>query len=130
MSKSLKNIIIAIILVGIAGTWWIGYHNIDNHGAMKSIDFIASHFSGRGNIVDYQNDLGVESIDDLKWYNNKKNIEIEFGKVRIKLSKKTIMTDEVLEALQRIHISVKHNDESDEYKVYYNGKEIDRYIRE
>lgn len=130
MKKGVRNVIIAIILFGIFGGWFIGYNHINELGAMKSIDFIASHFSGRGQIVDYQNDLGVSSIEDIKWYDNKKNIEIEFGKVRLKFNKKNFDSEEVQNALNRIHITVKHNEETDEYKIYYNGEEIDRYIRE
>ncbi|HBF5809558.1 TPA: hypothetical protein KOR75_001139 [Clostridioides difficile] len=97
---------------------------------MSSIDFIASHINGRGQIVDFQNDLGVKSIDDIKFYNTKNDIEIEFGKIRLKFDKKKLDTDEVLNALERIHIKVRKNEETGEYKIYYNDEPIDLYVRE
>ena len=58
------------------------------------------------------------------------DIEIEFGKIRLKFDKKKLDTDEVLNALERIHIKVRKNEETGEYKIYYNDEPIDLYVRE
>lgn len=125
-----KKLLLALVLFAVGITWFVWYSQIREDGTMSSIDFIASHINGRGQIVDFQNDLGVKSIDDIKFYNTKNDIEIEFGKIRLKFDKKKLDTDEVLNALERIHIKVRKNEETSEYKIYYNDEPIDLYVRE
>ena len=125
-----KKLLLALVLFAVGITWFVWYSHIREDGTMSSIDFIASHINGRGQIVDFQNDLGVKSIDDIKFYNTKNDIEIEFGKIRLKFDKKKLDTDEVLNALERIHIKVRKNEETGEYKIYYNDEPIDLYVRE
>lgn len=125
-----KKLLLALVLFAVGITWFVWYSQIREDGTMSSIDFIASHINGRGQIVDFQNDLGVKSIDDIKFYNTKNDIEIEFGKIRLKFDKKKLDTDEVLNALERIHIKVRKNEETGKYKIYYNDEPIDLYVRE
>lgn len=125
----IKKLLLALVLFAIGITWFVWYTNVKDSGTMDAIDFIASHFTGRGQIMDYQNDLGVKGIEDIKWYDNKDSIEIEFGKIRLKFDKKKFDTQEVLDALERIHITVRKNEETGEYKLYYNDEPIDLYVK-
>lgn len=125
----IKKLLLALVLFAIGVTWFVWYSNVKDSGTMDAIDFIASHFTGRGQIMDYQNDLGVKGIEDIKWYDNKDSIEIEFGKIRLKFDKKKFDTQEVLDALERIHITVRKNEETQEYKLYYNDEPIDLYVK-
>lgn len=126
---NIKKILLAVVLFAAGVTWFVWYSDVKDSGTMDSIDFIASHFTGRGQIMDYQNDLGVESIEDIKWYNEKDTIEIEFGKIRLTFDKKKFDTQEVIDALERIHITVRKNEETQEYKLYFNGEKIDLYVK-
>lgn len=126
---NIKKILLAVVLFAVGITWVIWYTNVKDSGTMDAVDFIASHFSGRGQIVDYQNDLGVKAIEDIKYYVNKDSVEIEFGKIRLKFDKKKFDTQEVLDALERIHIKVRKNEETGEYKLYFNDEQIDLYVK-
>lgn len=127
----MKKFFIAIFLIGALITWFIVYQTAGSKGMESTIDFIASHISGNGKIVDYQNDLGiVDTKIDIQWYDEDENIEIKFGKVKFDIKKEDLLTEYVKEQLGRINMEVRQSKEDGEIKIYYAGEVVDLYIQQ
>lgn len=125
MKKFVTWIVIICALVGLG----FMYKQSSSDGIDNTIKFIQSHYSSRGTLNDLQNDLGISSINDFKWYDLGKNIEIEYGKVKLKVKKETLDTQEIKDKLARVYITYKYNKEKDKWTFYYQGKEFSKYVK-
>jgi hypothetical protein len=93
------------------------------------VDMIGKHIGPYGEIVDYSNDLGVESDADIG-YKIKDNgvYQIIFGKINVKLDEKLLLDERMNVALGKIGIKVYRNKETGEFYFKYKGEDMQRFI--
>lgn len=125
----IKKVITFLGCVTLCFILYFAYTKVSAGGFDDSIKFIHQHFNGRGQLQDIQDEIGIESIGDVKWYDLGKSIEVEYGKVKLKVSKKDILTEEIHKKLQSVYIDYQYNQQTGEFKFFYRGQPITKYVK-
>lgn len=125
----LNRIFGSFMLILVIGVVFYLYQNgtINNENNIK---FIESHFYNN-KLIDSQNEVGVKSSDDVKWYydDSKYTICIQYGKVLLKYKVKDFIKHKNQEELNKILIKTEQNKETLELILYYNNKELKEYVK-
>ena len=86
-----------------------GLYFYDQIGAKSNesgIEYIQSFIASSGNLVDYQNKLGMKDpATDLKWYKTDDEVRIDFGRIILKYSLEEFMSEKVQGDLASIGIT-------------------------
>lgn len=125
MKKVLAFGVCAVLCIGL----YFAYSTVSGGGFDDTITFIQRHIGSRGQLQDVQDDIGIESIEDLRWYDLGKKIEIEYGKIKLKVKKEDLFKQETLDKLKTVYIDVKYYKDVDQWKFYYRGAEIGKYVK-
>ena len=121
-----KKITIALIacVLGIIGYWYI--NNNTENSSYNMLNHIVSKMNYKNELVDYDNEIGVKSIDDLAFTLKDGKILLYYGKVTLELGKQELADDKFIDGLAKIGIKIiKKNGK---YKITYWGEEIDRWV--
>lgn len=125
----MKKFFLFIGLALMCAALYFSYNKVSAGGTDDSIAFIQRHIGGRGQLQDLQDEIGIETWEDLKWFDLGEKIELQYGKIKLKFSKEEIMKKETIQKLNSININVKYNEKEDTYKFYYYKDEIDKYVK-
>ena len=90
-------------------------------------------FYRNGVLNDYANKIGMKDPEtDLKWYKEDDSIKIEYGYMLLTFTTEEFLSEKAEVALAEIGITrevkVNKKDGTKKLKVYYNGKEIERWV--
>lgn len=88
---------------------------------------VISKLDGRGELLDYDNEIGVHSIDDIAFTIKDKKLKIYYGKVELELGKEELLDEDFIKALNRIGITIVKSDDG-VLKVKYKGEDVDRWV--
>lgn len=128
-TKLFKAVLFTLLFTGAVVLIFV-YKNTSFGGAHSSVLFIKKHFNGRGEIADLQEEVFVRGKEnDIAWYETDKNIEIRYGKVKLKYSKEDIIKKDVINDLKSIFIEFKKNDNTGAYIMYYRGNRIEKSVK-
>ena len=122
-----KKITLGIVICCVAV---IGYWYINNNTGGTNYDMlnkILGKMNYKNELVDYDNEIGVKSIDDLAFSVKDGKIYLYYGKVVMELGKKELVDDKFMEGLERIGIKIKKS-KNGKYKITYWGDEIQRWV--
>lgn len=128
MKRVIRFIIIPILLLALSFVGYKFYGKITLDSTANTVTFIQKHRNNSGMIVDYNNEIGVESIDDIKLFVTDKKIKIQFGYLTMTWKPKDFVSAENRELLKKIGITMYKDKETGRLKVYYNGEEIVRWV--
>lgn len=124
--KNISIILITLLLLVLVGLWISQQGTKDNK---NGIEFIKSR-SYNGKVLDFQNEVSVKSVEDVKYYYDKHgNIIIEYGKVLLKYKTKDFITEEVQKDLNDVFITVEQHPETYEFIIFFQGEEIIEYVK-
>ena len=119
--------IIAFIAIYFGFNEWTGLSTGSTN--TKNIEYIASHINGQGKIVDYQNNLGAKSAEDIKLYVEGNEVTIHFGRIVLEWKMEDFVTQEVGDELKKIHITRYRDEETGKLRVFWQGEELVRYVK-
>lgn len=121
-----KKITIALIacVLGIIGYWYI--NNNTENSSYNMLNHIVSKMNYKNELVDYDNEIGVKSIDDLAFTLKDGKILLYYGKVTLELGKQELADDKFIDGLAKIGIKIMKK--NGKYKITYWGEEIDRWV--
>lgn len=121
---------VLMIILGLLAAWYILIFKGTIGGTtMDTINFIENHMNATGKIVDIQREIMVNSIEDVRWYSNKKGYEIKFGKLTLKFTTEEFISDEYVKALKRIGFEIKKDRKTGELLLFYNGEKVTKYVK-
>lgn len=124
MGFVLLPIIFAMIGFGI----WYFYGNASERTTTSSIDFIRRHMNNQGRLIDYNGEIKVETVEDIKLFVTEKKIKIKFGKIDLVWKAKDFELPETKEALAKIGITMDRDPKTERLRVYYRGEELTRWV--
>ena len=127
MSKFIKYVLVPIALILVIVSVAKLYLGIGNKATVDNLKYIAKHVNSVGRIVDYQGDIGVRSIDDIKLYIKEDTVRIEFGKILLKWRYDDFLSEKYDNALERIGLYREIDKKTNELKVYYLEEELVRW---
>lgn len=81
-----------------------------------------------GSINDYMGEIGVKDENDIKWFQDKDKIKIEFGKIALTYSTDTFESKEMQEQLSYIGITVRKNKKTGEYILYWHDNKLEKWV--
>ena len=122
----------AIIVIGFIFVMIIRNTNNTNN-AYSQIAHIRQYVK-HGELKDYSNQIGMKDPDtDIRWYKHDNIVEIEFGYMNMKFDIEEFLTPRCKEELNSIGLDYKlvtTDAENKNYtlKLYYNGKELERWV--
>jgi len=125
----MKRFLLLFVLCVVAAVTIMFYKQVEGEGVNDSIAFIQRHINSRGQLVDMQEEISVNSLDDIKFFETKKNIEIEFGKVTLKWKRADFLTGETQKLLQTIGLDFRYNEEADNIELYYQKQKVDKWVK-
>lgn len=127
MSKFIRCVLVPIALIFVILSAAKFYHGIGNKATIDNLKYIAKHVNSAGRIVDYQGDIGVRSIDDVKLYVKDDSVRIEFGKILLEWRYDDFLDEKYDGVLERIGLYREIDKKTNELKVYYLEEELVRW---
>lgn len=116
-------VVAGLVFVGL----WLNQHGTVNN--TKNIEYILAHCYNN-KLIDLQNEIGVQSVDDLKWYyDDHDTIVIEYGKILLKYTLKDFVRADIQQGLNSIFITTKQHPETLKFRLFWNGQEIPEYVK-
>ena len=127
-----KSVLIPLICLLIATAGYVAWNMKSDMGTMEGLAYIKSFVGSGGKLNDFQSKIGMEDpATDIKWYYDDKGIRVEFGKIIMDFTVQEFISPNIVKQFKDIGITYDVDDSTGEYKfkLYYLGKEIERYIR-
>lgn len=118
-----------VLVVGclLFAAWWIWRNGATDN--TNNIEFITSHCYN-GEVIDMQNEIGVDSVEDLRWYfDDNETIVIEYGKILLKYTIDDFISDKSQNELNSVFITTQQNPETLEFTLFWQGQEITKYVK-
>lgn len=127
MSTWLRTLIAIIIIIAIG----VGGLFIYQMSQSKNNDYavIAQYWTKGGKFIDYGQDLGVASADDLCYYVNleEKRVELDYGYVKLIYTFAELDEEETAKELRYIGITYEKNKAGDNYRFYWKGVLLEQW---
>lgn len=126
-------IIIPVLIILGAIVFKIMSDNTTEKSSYDQIEYINS-FMHNGELNDYANKIGMKDWEkDIKWFYEKDKgiVKIDYGYMKLTFSMEEFQTDNCKRALESIGITskiVKTKEGTAKLKLYYLGKELERWI--
>lgn len=128
MKKTIKVVLFPFVLLLIVLAYWYFTQYVSISSTNKNIEFIREHFNAKGELIDYQNELNVKSMDDIKLFVKDNKVQIDFGNVKLKWTAAQFVAAENIKALESIYITAYKDKKTNRLRVYYKGQEIQRWV--
>jgi hypothetical protein len=124
-----KRIFEFIIILSCLILLLFWYIQKDTTDYRNNLEFIQSKIYNN-KLLDFQNEVSVRNIEDIKWYYDKGNtICIEYGKILLKFKVSDFIKDDIQKELNKIFITTKQHKETKELKLYFREKELKEYVK-
>jgi len=121
-----KILIIAIVIIGV---FVLGYKFMNkNETAMALVTYVTSHLDSGGDLVDYHEDIGVHSIDDIGYKQAKDGVILCFGKINIPINSETLSEDGMISKLNQMGIKVYKDKDTGSYFFEYKGEKVVEWV--
>lgn len=131
MKKFLKGfsliLIPAILFIAVMYFYEVK-QDINKSSTKDSIEYISKHFNASGKLIDYQNDLGVKTVEDIKFFLKGDKVEIHFGKILLNWRLKDFVSKENQEELKKVFINIYRDAKTGKIRVFYKGEEVERWV--
>ena len=121
-------IAIPVILLLITSVIIVTYNTTQQTSNVPAIKKIKEFMRRDGSINDYMGEIGVKDENDIKWFQDKDKIKIEFGKIALTYSADTFESKEMQEQLSYIGITVRKNKKTGEYILYWHDKKLEKWV--
>ena len=121
-------VIIPVILFIIMYLFFAGWSGVSIASTDNNIAFIEEHINSRGVLVDYQDEIGVKSIDDIKLFVKEDTVTIHFGRIVMTWTIADFCSEETGEKLRRIGITRYRDKETGRLRVFWGEEEIERWV--
>ena len=121
-------IAIPVILLLITSVIIVTYNTTQQTSNVPAIKKIKEFMRRDGSINDYMGEIGVKNENDIKWFQDKDKIKIEFGKIALTYSIDTFESKEMQEQLSYIGITVRKNKKTGDYILYWHDKKLEKWV--
>lgn len=131
-NKVYKYIWMPCIIVIIASLVFLIWYNNNKNSTYRNVAYIRSFMTSSGKLNDFQNKIGMnDPATDIKWYKTDKEIRIEFGRIYMTWEPEDFYKPENLELISTIGftIDIKEEDGRKVLHLYWNGNEVERWIK-
>lgn len=127
--KKITSVVTLILLFG--GVFWYFnyYQGVLGYSTERNIEYIRDHMNSQGKLIDYQDEISVKSINDIKFFIDDKKVTIEFGKIVLEWKNQEFFTKPVLDSIKPLGFEVKRDKDSKEILLFWQGKEVDRWVQ-
>lgn len=102
--------------------------NMNLEDTMDTLEFIAGRYRGSGIFIDYDNSIGVESIDDIGYWNKGTTWYVMYGKLELTFTKKDLQDKEMLKAIAAVGLDVRGDLESNQLTWYWCGDKLEEWV--
>lgn len=118
--------IIGIFVVVIIGCGGLFLYQM-SQSRSNDYNTIAQHWTKGGKFIDYAQDLGVVSADDLHYWVDKEEqkVEISYGFVQLEYTWEELEDEEIEKQLRFIGLTYEVNKKHDNYRFYWQGVELE-----
>lgn len=127
-----KWILLPCLFVMIASLIYLVWFINNQNSTYKNITYIRSFMTSSGKLNDFSNKLGMhDPKEDIKWYKTDDEIRVEFGRISLTWEPEKFYEQKNLELLSTIGITIDIKEENGlkVLHLYYNGEEIERWVR-
>lgn len=126
--KIVKNVSILLLLLVIGVGGYFGYRYMNRNSTDDNIQYIRDHINSRGELVDLQNDLGVKTVEDIRFFLDDETAKIVFGKVKLVFPAETFTSKETRDKIATIGFEVRQNKKTGRILLYWHGEEVERWV--
>lgn len=123
MRKKLTMIVLALI-VAVAAILCI--NSLKKSRVDPALKGVLNLPSVQKNLADTSDDTGVSSAEDIGYTESKDTLDVTYGKYEFYIYKDTFEDEDIIKALNKLHLKIKKTDEG-KYRVYYGGKVVERW---
>ena len=121
-----KVIITLLVIFALAAG--VVFLNSQSEDPYKTVELIESRINGHGDLVDYSNEIGVQSKDDIGYRKRDGVLYLVYGKLEIKLEEAVLYEAEMQQKLRHIFITVHKNKETGEIYFKYKGEVVPEFV--
>ena len=128
MKGLFKHFILPALLIGVVLIFWRGIMSNRYASTEESIKFIQEHINHRGELVDHNREINVNSIDDIKLFVKEKEIRLDFGEITMMWKPEDFVSKENRDLLAKINITMFKDKDTGMLRVFYGEEEIQRWV--
>lgn len=121
-------IVIPLVFFGLGYLFWNVWDGNTKVSTEANMKFIIDHCNGAGKLIDFQREICVESVDDIKLFVEKNNVKIEYGKIVLEWPLEEFVSPELTGQLERIGITRYKDAETGRLLVFYHDEEVERWV--
>lgn len=126
--KRILKVVALVVLLSCAGVIATKvYDAIYAQSTKENLKLIKEHINNAGRLVDYNGQIGVRGIEDIRLYVKKDKVKIKFGKITLTWGNNEFRNKEYKELLEAIGITWKYDVDTDRLRVFYHGEELERW---
>ena len=126
----IKYIVIPVLLVLVASIVLTFYYSSRSSSNQRVLKHIMSYQTSSGKLNDFQNNIGVKTADDIKYYVYDGKVRIEFGKQILEWDKKEFYTDDTKHNLELIGVECEIDKKTKALVMYWGGTKLVKYHME
>ena len=128
-NKFTKFVVAPVVFLLVGTVFYFVYYNVVINSTATNIKLIKEHMNSSGTIVDIQNEIGVQSVEDIKLFVTTEEVRIQFGKLVLNWSPKNFAKSETQEQLSQIGFEIQFKGEPPKMYLYWHGAEVERWVR-
>lgn len=127
-ARIFAGIVLPVLFFSIGFIFWKNWDSNTGTSTRDNVNFIIEHFNSQGKLVDYQREICVSSVDDLKLFVEKGNVRIDYGIITLVWPMEEFVSESWDSDLARIGITRYKDKETGRLRVFYYDEEIERWV--
>lgn len=128
MKKFIRFMIIPVICALVISVYFYFSEDISLKANEANVNFILEHMNSNGVIIDYYEEISVDSVEDIRLFVEGEKVKIDFGKITMKWYLKDFVSPENQELLGKIGIRMFKDKETGRLRVFWGEDEIERWV--
>ena len=125
----LKFVILPVMILAIGSIGYYFYYQVAEGSTNENMQVIRDHMNNKGELVDYRDEIGVKSVDDIKLFVTEDEVRIEFGVLVLTWTPEKFAEKETQDALALIGFETKFEGDPVKMYVYWQGERVERWVR-
>lgn len=121
-------IIVPALFFLVAYVFWANWDSNVSASTRDNVDFIIDHYNGQGKLVDYQREICVNSVEDIKLFVEDGKVRIDYGIITLVWTLSDFVSPAWDGDLARIGITRYKDKNTGRLRVFYYEEEIERWV--
>ncbi len=125
-----KTVIIPVLFVAVLSIGYLFWYTNNRNSVATNVEYIRGFMTKSGTFNDYQNKLACKGLEDIRFYDDEKGIQIDVGRIVLDWpTKEEFLSEETQSLIGTIGFSTKVDKQTGKIVLYWAGSEVTKWAR-